>query len=59
VRLFHPGLDRWEEHFAWDNDGVTALGRTAIGRATVQGLAMNGPRQIAARPYWRLIGLFP
>jgi hypothetical protein len=39
VPLFHPRRDRWSEHFAWE--GTMVIGRTAIGRATVQLLAMN------------------
>ena len=39
VRLFHPRTDIWTEHFEFDGPGI--LGRTPIGRATVQVLAMN------------------
>src|SRR5437899_10941566 len=33
VRLFHPRLDDWQIHFAWDGPefrGLTAIGRTTI-----------------------------
>jgi hypothetical protein len=39
VRLFHPWLDLWTEHFAFE--GAVIVGLTPIGRATVQVLAMN------------------
>jgi HNH endonuclease len=39
VRLFHPRVDIWEEHFTFD--GPRIIGVTPIGRATVQVLAMN------------------
>lgn len=59
IPLFHPRLDRWDEHFAWAEDDVTLLGSTAIGAATVAALNMNGFRQLRARPFWRRLGLFP
>jgi hypothetical protein len=46
-RIFHPRLDRWIEHFRWD--GVLIVPISAIGRTTLIVLAMNDPRQIAAR----------
>ena len=57
--LFNPRRHRWEEHFAWADDGVTVRGQSAIGRATIAALRMNQELQIEARPYWRLLGLFP
>ena len=59
VPLFHPRLQSWDEHFAWAEDGVTLVGRTAIGSATIISLNMNGFRQTRARPLWRRLGLFP
>jgi hypothetical protein len=46
-RLFHPRRDLWLEHFQLD--GAVLVGLTAIGRVTVQVLAMNEPEFIAAR----------
>ena len=37
--LFHPRQDSWEAHFEWT--GLRLIGRTAIGRATVQVLELN------------------
>jgi hypothetical protein len=39
VRLFHPRSDTWAEHFRFA--GAEIAGLTAIGRVTVQVLAMN------------------
>jgi hypothetical protein len=39
VRLFHPRLDKWDEHF--ELNGIIMVGRTATGRATVALLQMN------------------
>jgi hypothetical protein len=58
VRLFHPRVDRWEEHFLVAVDS-TITGLTAVGRATVDCLHMNSPRQLYAREKWRLLRLFP
>jgi hypothetical protein len=47
VRLFHPRLDSWEDHF--EVCGALILGRTPIGRATVQLLAMNDDDRVEMR----------
>jgi hypothetical protein len=41
VRLFHPRRDRWEDHFIWA--WALLVGRTPIGRATVELLDINHP----------------
>jgi len=58
VPLFHPRTDRWEEHFRVQPGG-TIVGNTAIGRATIEKLRMNSPRQLAARQLWRTLRIFP
>jgi len=47
VPLFNPRVHPWEEHFAFD--GVTILGRTPIGRATVNLLNMNEEARLEMR----------
>ena len=47
VRLFHPRENIWREHFEWN--GALIVGRTAIGRATVQTLSINRADAIAVR----------
>src|SRR5436309_12248135 len=39
VPLFNPRRHKWQHHFRWE--GVILIGKTAIGRATVDVLAMN------------------
>jgi 5-methylcytosine-specific restriction endonuclease McrA len=39
TRLYHPRRDVWTEHFAWDAGWLR--GRTAIGQATIDVLAIN------------------
>jgi hypothetical protein len=41
VPLFHPRQMSWHEHFAWSPDFLHIIGITAIGRATVEALALN------------------
>jgi hypothetical protein len=47
VRLFHPRTDLWAGHFRFE--GARISGATAIGRATVQVLAMNAPDLLLVR----------
>ena len=47
VRLFHPRRDDWIEHFAWS--GTRLSGLTAVGRATIQVLHINGPEMVELR----------
>lgn len=47
IRLFHPRMDDWSERFEWT--GAILGGRTAIGRVTVQVLAINDPDFLAVR----------
>jgi hypothetical protein len=58
VRLFHPRIDLWREHFRWD--GPRIVGLTAEkGRATIDVLAMNHPDDVAVRDEMIVRGVFP
>jgi len=57
VRLFNPRRHKWERHFRWD--GPMIMGRTAIGRVTVQVLELNDPTRIALRLELIDEGVFP
>jgi hypothetical protein len=59
VRLFHPRTDRWDDHFAFDAGTGEIVGRTAVGRVTVDALALNDHRQVAARLLWMSFGKYP
>jgi hypothetical protein len=56
VRLFHPRQDDWKEHFRWEE--ARLVGRTAIGRATVQVLSMNAEDLLLIRIALRQEGVF-
>jgi HNH endonuclease len=47
VRLFNPRTDIWDEHFFVV--GAEILGKTSIGRVTVDVLAINGSDQLILR----------
>lgn len=58
--LFHPRRQRWYRHFRWSADCLHLNGITRVGRATIERLALNNPRQVEARSRWRLHpDLFP
>jgi hypothetical protein len=60
VPLFQPRRQRWGRHFRWSANGLQIEGITRTGRATIERLRMNQPRQIEARRRWRLHpDLFP
>lgn len=58
VPLFNPRTDQWDKHFVVELFGSIA-GTTAIGRATLERLRINSPKQIAARRLWVILRLFP
>jgi hypothetical protein len=57
VRLFNPRRHKWERHFRWE--GPLIIGKTAIGRVTVNLLAMNDAVRVALRQELIEEGLFP
>lgn len=59
VLLFNPRRQNWFRHFAWSEDGLFLLGRTATGRATIALLELNSPLRVQLRRYWQRAGLQP
>jgi HNH endonuclease len=59
VTLFNPRQDNWQEHFIWSMDGLSIVGISTIGRATVAGLHLNRERVIPIRAADREIGRHP
>jgi hypothetical protein len=57
VRLFHPVLQIWSEHFRFN--GYQIEGLTAEGRATVEALNLNHPRRQRIREVEEAFGLYP
>lgn len=47
VRLFNPRTHRWGYHFQWDGGAI--VGRTPIGRVSVNVLALNLPGRVELR----------
>lgn len=59
VQLFNPRVDRWNEHFIWQHDGLYIAGLTTIGRVTVNTLQMNNPIVVRSRRIWVDAGWHP
>ncbi len=57
VPLFHPRQQRWADHFAWADDGVTVEGLTPTGRATIVLLQLNSDWLVQAHRIWIVVGL--
>src|SRR4051812_26365002 len=57
IPLFNPRLDRWSDHFSWNESEI--VGRTPPGRATIVVLAMNDSIRIAVRTVLIDEGIFP
>lgn len=59
ANLFNPRTQKWAEHFAWSPDGLTIVGLSPTGRATIERLKMNTPAVVEARRFWVALGLHP
>jgi len=59
VQLFDPRRHIWRRHFRWSADNGHILGKTPIGRATIEALDMNRPRIVRIRLLWAAVGLHP
>lgn len=57
VPLFNPRRQRWQIHF--ELEGVTIVGRTATGRASVRFLRLNESAFVAERIRLQAIGRYP
>jgi hypothetical protein len=57
TRLFHPRQDDWSGHFRWS--GAWLAGETAIGRVTIDVLAINLPHRVELRAALQEEGVFP
>lgn len=59
VKLFDPNKQIWHDHFVWDKNKTSIVGKTPAGRATVYALKMNDEWQTTARELCKLTDLFP
>lgn len=57
VPLYNPRTDSWLEHFEWN--GPRLVGKTDIGRVTIDVLAINLPYRIALRASLMDEGVYP
>lgn len=57
VRLYTPRRHKWDRHFRWE--GPLLVGRTPVGRATIDVLNISDPVAVATRAVLLDAGLFP
>jgi hypothetical protein len=55
--LFHPRRQKWSRHFRWA--GAVLVGRTSVGRATIEVLRINSAEYVEARESLIAEGVFP
>jgi hypothetical protein len=59
VALYHPRQERWNDHFAWNNDFTLMLGLTPTGRATIENLQLNRAGVVNLRQVLHSAGKHP
>jgi len=59
VSLYHPRIQKWQDHFRWNEDFTLIVGITPTGRATVNALQMNRPGVVNMRQVLFASGLHP
>ena len=57
TRLFNPRTDNWHDHFTWN--GPRLVGKTAIGRVTIDVLKINLDYRLVIRAALIAEGEFP
>jgi hypothetical protein len=57
TKLYHPRRNKWQRHFQFE--GVRIVGKTAIGRTTVDVLDMNENERVRLRETLVELGRFP
>lgn len=57
--LFHPRTQTWVEHFVWSTSGTHIIGKTLVGRATVDALRLNNDFIVTTRRFWIEAGWWP
>ena len=59
TQLFNPRKQKWSQHFQWNSNGTQIVGKTAIGRATVNALQLNNFIAVTVREQWVQAGWHP
>lgn len=57
--LFNPRKQKWRNHFEFDTDRATIIGKTICGRATVNALKINNELALETRKHWAGVGWYP
>ena len=57
--LYNPRIDKWQDHFAWNNDFSIIEGLSVIGRATIEQLKLNRVGVVNLRRALFLVGVHP
>jgi hypothetical protein len=57
--LYHPRLQNWRDHFAWNEDYSLIIGLTPTGRATVESLHLNREGVVNLRQILYSLGEHP
>ena len=59
VALFNPRVQKWSDHFDWNEDSSEIIGRTPTGRATVEALQLNREGLRNLRGVLKMVGSHP
>lgn len=59
VAIFNPRKQIWKNHFEFDADQATIIGKTACGRATIKALNINNELALETRKHWVRVGWYP
>ncbi len=57
--LFNPRTQKWDDHFEWSSEGVMIVGKTPVGRSTVDALQLNHYLRLEPRKLWVKVGKHP
>lgn len=57
--LFNPRKQKWRNHFDFDQDLATIIGKTVCGRATVNTLKINNELALETRKQWVGVSWYP
>src|SRR5437588_11079064 len=55
VPLFNPRKDEWKEHFSWQ--GAALMGKTPVGRTTIDVLRINSQERVEHRRMLIVLGV--
>lgn len=56
--IYNPRKQKWHRHF-YIVDGIKIVGKTAVGRVTVESLRLNNHLALTVRSNWLIAGWYP